>query len=46
MLLQQIGAENKILTGTILLRPYWKNSDFLPVQTAIDSIFQALGWSK
>ncbi len=46
MLLQQIGAENKILTGTILLRPYWKNSDFLPVQAAIDSIFQALGWSK
>jgi len=46
MLLQQIAAENKVITGKIQFRPYWDAADFDAVQSEIDKILQPLGWLK
>ncbi len=46
ILLQQIAAENKVVTGTITLRPYWQRDEFLPIQNAMDALFEQLGWLK
>jgi hypothetical protein len=45
-LLQQIAAENKVITGKIRFKPYWDAADFRAVQTEIDKILQTLGWLK
>ena len=46
ILLQQISAENKVLTGKIYLKPYWEWDDFAIIKVTMDSLFQALSWSK
>ncbi len=45
-LLQQIAAENKVITGKMQLKPYWDPADFHAVQSEIDKIIQTLGWLK
>ncbi len=46
VLFQQIAAENKIVKGGIMYKPYWSWSDFSPVQNAIEQILRELGWTK
>ena len=38
VLFQQIAAENKVVKGGIMYKPYWSWSDFSPVQNAIEQI--------
>lgn len=45
IILEQIAAENKVLTGNIPLKPYWRTADFRTIQIAMDAIFQELEWS-
>ena len=45
-LLQQIGAENRVVTGTMTYGPYWSQADFLPIENALNRLFEGLGWLK
>lgn len=46
ILLQQIATENKVVTGTMICRPYWHREEFHPIQTTMDALFERLGWLK
>jgi len=46
ILSQQIAAENKAVTGTIIYAPYWQRNDFFALETALDTLFERLGWLK
>ena len=46
ILSQQVAAENKVVRGTMTLRPYWQRDEFLPIQSVMDSLFEQLGWLK